>query len=64
MIGGYRLGVEVSARDTGSWLVVAIDYELPSRHRWLGVALGRSYARWCCERMLQDAQHAFAAATA
>lgn len=63
VIGRYRMGFGIEAAGGGSQLTVFIDYELPasSRGRLLGRWFGPRYARWCCERMLADAQAAMAA---
>jgi hypothetical protein len=57
VIGAYRMGFEVAAQGSGSLLRVFIDYALPEAvpGRWLGRAFGRTYARWCTERMVSDA---------
>lgn len=60
VIGGYRMGCELGAGLGGTKLRVFIDYDLPARQRWLGQLLGRGYARWCTERMLQDTRSHFA----
>jgi hypothetical protein len=61
VIGQYRLGFELEPKDAGSALRVFIDYELPSRApaRWLGLLLGKVYARWCTRRMASDAARYF-----
>ena len=61
VIGGYRMGFTISPRAGGSHLTVFIDYRLPERGiaRLLGRLLGRSYARWCTRRMVQDAVSLF-----
>ena len=66
VIGQYRLGFDLSAPGQKSELRVFIDYDLPpsGAGRWLGSALGKIYARWCTERMANDAAAHFAAATA
>ena len=66
VIGQYRLGFELSAAGQGSELRVFIDYDIPrsGAGHWLGSALGNIYARWCTERMANDAAAHFAAATA
>ena len=58
VIGGYRMGFAISALETGSRLVVSIDYRLPQRGvpRALGWLLGRAYAAWCTRRMANDAR--------
>lgn len=57
VIGPYRLGFELAPSDRGSRLRVFIDYDLPGQGfgRWVGKALGRTYARWCTRRMASDA---------
>ncbi len=61
VIGGYRMGFVIAPKGRASLLTVFIDYCLPSSRagRWLGHVLAPAYARWCCARMLQDAQRAF-----
>ncbi|HSV35128.1 MAG TPA: hypothetical protein VLI46_06205 [Ramlibacter sp.] len=64
VIGAYAMGLRIEPHPRGALLTVSIDdYELPTDRpwRWLGRLLGPRYARWCCERMLKDAQHAFEA---
>lgn len=62
VIGAYRMGFVIDDVPPGSRLTVYIDYELPRRapSRWLGRLLGRVYARWCTERMADDAARHFA----
>ena len=57
VVDGYRMGFTVSPRDGGSLLTVFIDYGLPRDGvaRYVGLLFGRSYARWCTQRMVQDA---------
>lgn len=57
VIGAYRMGFAIEAHDRGSRVVIRLDYALPERApwRWLGLAFGKSYARWCMERMMQEA---------
>jgi hypothetical protein len=57
VVGPYRLGFELSGRAQRSGLRVFIDYELPPAGpgRWLGRFLAGRYARWCVDRMVQDA---------
>ena len=57
VIGPYRMGFIIEDLGRTSLLTVFIDYELPLRApwRWLGRLLGRSYARWCTDRMAGDA---------
>jgi hypothetical protein len=66
VIGAYRMGFRIAASARGSLLTVFIDYGLPSRltGRWLGRVLAPAYARWCCRRMVADAQRAFSASAA
>jgi hypothetical protein len=57
VIGSYRMGFSLSSRQGGSLLRVFIDYSLPSQgvSRFLGRVFGKSYARWCTNRMARDA---------
>jgi hypothetical protein len=58
VVGSYRMGFEIaSVAERRSRLRVFIEYALPERApaRWLGRLLGGAYARWCVDRMLQDA---------
>lgn len=61
VIGAYRMGFRIGAAEGGSLLTIFIDYALPAARgmRWLARPLAPLYARWCCARMLRDAQHAF-----
>ena len=61
VIGPYRMGFVIEDLGRTSRLTVLINYELPLRApwRWLGRLLGRSYARWCTERMAGDAVRHF-----
>jgi hypothetical protein len=74
VIGPYRMGfalVPAGADASGGGgadgvrLTVFIDYVLPDRglSRLLGRLFGHWYARWCTERMVTDAQAAFATGT-
>ena len=62
VIGPYRMGFDVTPGASGSVLRVFIDYALPAEwpERWLGRVFGGYYARWCTERMVNDAVHHFA----
>ena len=62
VIGPYRMGFEVAPHGSGSQLRVFIDYALPTPwpDRWLGRVFGGYYARWCTQRMVNDAVRQFA----
>lgn len=63
VIGPYRMAFHIAADRRGSQLTISIDYRWPAG-AWgglLGRLFARSYAKWCCARMLRDAQAAFAA---
>lgn len=64
VIGAYRMGFRIAADGDGSALTVFIDYNWPrsAAGRLAGALFGLAYARWCCRRMVRDAQQAFAAA--
>lgn len=61
VVGGYRMGFTISPRSNGSRLTVFIDYGVPERGvaRLFGRLLGKSYARWCTRRMVEDAVSSF-----
>jgi hypothetical protein len=60
VIGGYRMGFEITPQAHGSRLKVFIDWHEPaSPWRWLGRLLGRAYAKWCTERMARGAADFF-----
>ena len=61
VIGQYRLGFALSPRGDRSELRVYIDYDVPHKGvgRWLGKLFGKAYARWCTERMANDASARF-----
>lgn len=61
VIGPYRMGFEIAAAQAQSQLRVFIDFDLPRRglSRLLGAWFGHPYARWCVERMAQDAARHF-----
>ena len=62
VIGHYRMGFDLSPRGKDTLLRVFIEYALPERApaRWLGRLFGRYYARWCTQRMVDDAGKHFA----
>ena len=62
VIDRYRMGFEIAPQENGSLLRVYIDYALPEDlpARWLGVLLGRYYARWCTDQMVRDTAKHFA----
>jgi hypothetical protein len=61
VIGHYRMGFELSPRGSDSVLRVFIEYALPAQApaRWLGRMFGSYYARWCTQRMVDDAVEYF-----
>jgi hypothetical protein len=65
VIGHYRMGFELSARGNDSLLRVFIDYALREKApaRWLGRLAGGYYARWCTQRIVEDAVRHFASST-
>lgn len=62
VIGRYRMGFELLPQGEVSLLRVFIEYALPENApaRWLGRLFGGFYAKWCTERMLDDAVRHFA----
>lgn len=63
VIGPCRMGFELTPRDSGVVVRVAIDYDLPVSGvpRLLGRMFGRMYAQWCVRTMAHDAHKAIAA---
>jgi hypothetical protein len=61
IIDNYRMGFEIDEKQGGSRLRVFIDYDLPQGliGRLLGALLAPIYARWCVERMANDAKQTF-----
>jgi hypothetical protein len=61
VIGPYRMGFQVRPAPIGANLTVFIDFDLPQHGlaQILGALFGRSYARWCVERMAKDAARHF-----
>jgi hypothetical protein len=57
VLSEYTMGYEITPEGPTSRLRVFIDYGLPARglSRWLGWLFGQTYARWCTQRMVQDA---------
>ncbi len=61
-IGAYRMGFEIIALGrAASRLRVFIDYDYPAAiaAKFLGPMFGPIYARWCVNRMANDATNAF-----
>jgi hypothetical protein len=61
IMGAYEMGFEITPLGSNANLRVWIDYEPLSRGpgRWVA-SLPEMYARWCVERMVEDAVTAFA----
>jgi hypothetical protein len=61
VIGPYRMRFAITSGRGDLLLRVEIDYEIPPHGlaRVLGRLFGRSYAKWCTKKMVQDAQAVF-----
>lgn len=61
VIGQYRLGFELEPRGGACELRVFIDYDWPRGlfARLAARLLAKSYARWCTQRMIDDAAQHF-----
>ncbi|WP_018237639.1 SRPBCC family protein [Ensifer sp. BR816] len=61
VIGAYRMGCEISGSDGASRLRVFINYDHPATFtgQFLGPLFGPIYARWCVNRMANDAASKF-----
>jgi len=57
IIARYRMGFEIAPKGTSSRLRVFIEFALPTTppYSWLGQLFGRTYARWCIDRIATDA---------
>ena len=62
VIGRYKLGFELLPDADGTAARIFIDYELPTGifSRIGGAALADMYAKWCVNRMIEDARAHFA----
>ncbi len=62
VIGHYRMGFEITPQSSDSQFRVFIDYALPETGlaHWLGHLLGRTYAKWCTQQMVDDVVAHFA----
>jgi hypothetical protein len=65
VIGPYRLGFDLAPVPGATKFRVVIDYALPDTGagRVLGRLFGPAYARWCTQRMVDDAVGHFSAKT-
>lgn len=61
IIGNYEMGFEIKPLLNGSRLRVWIEYVLPGSFsgRLLGVMFAGFYARWCVDRMVEDAARTY-----
>ncbi len=59
VIGHYRMGIEITPRNSTSELRVFIDYDLPESSAWLGRLFGTAYAKWCVRQMLYGVRDYF-----
>jgi polyketide cyclase/dehydrase/lipid transport protein len=61
VIGQYRMGYAITPKGKASLLRVFIDYTLPAGpfSGLLGGLFGNFYARWCAQRMADDAARHF-----
>lgn len=59
VVGNYGMGIEIKPEGSGSNLKVYIDYDLPSKNRWLGELFGKTYAVWCVQQMINGASDYF-----
>lgn len=62
IIGAYRMGFEIVEAGAASRLRVFIDYDQPTSliGKLLGALFAPMYARWCVQRMAEDAKRTFA----
>lgn len=57
VIDAYRMGYEITPKSQSSRLHVFIDYARPDGpiSHWIGRRFGNFYARWCSQRLADDA---------
>ena len=62
VIGSYRMGYEITPKARSLKLRVFLDCALPDGpiSHWVGRLFGNFYARWCTQRMANDATAHFA----
>lgn len=60
VIGSYAITVGLEPRGEATSMRVALDYDLPTKHRWLGQLFGRAYADWCIRQIVHDVTANFA----
>jgi len=65
IIGSYELGFELLPDGDETVARIFIEYELPTGFisRLAGAAMADMYARWCVNRMIEDARVHFSMAT-
>jgi len=61
IIGRYQMKIAINPKDTGSLLLVSIDYDLPPAYPWLGKLFGGVYAKWCVRQMTRGVRDHFQA---
>ncbi|MFA5933191.1 MAG: SRPBCC family protein [Microgenomates group bacterium] len=59
VVGSYQMKAEIKPQDEASLLEVSIDYELPTKHAWLGKLFGGFYAKWCVKQILNSPRDYF-----
>ena len=66
VMGSYRMGFVLRATGKRTEVRVFLDYSLPTTipARWFGWLLGKTYARWCTESMIQDSARPFGGSAA
>lgn len=66
IIGPYQMGFEITPTGQSMSLRVFINYSLPTVwwQQPLGFLFAKAYARWCTQRMANDAARRFAIGTA
>ena len=59
VIGHYKMGFNLEPMSGKSEITVSIDYDLPTKNRWLGILAGDFYAKWCVKQMLDAVKARF-----
>jgi len=60
VLGDFQMRVSLASHDGGTNVVMAIDYNLPTRGigRLLAAVFAAPYVRWCLRRMVRDVRSA------
>lgn len=61
VVGNYSMSINIEQQEQGSILRISIDYDLPTKNKWLGKLFSKIYAKWCVRQMIKGTQNYFVA---